>query len=325
VTGRLAAAAALQEQRFRRLAPRTVVLTGPASPEDREYHRRSEQDSLSHHDLCAALERLGARQVDLIDISASDHWFEGLREADLAVINLHGQPGEDGSVQGLLRLTGVPFAGSEVEASVIGLNKFLAKAVAISAGIRTPDFFTLTDGVIAHRGPPPAGELICKPLRGGSSIGTFLLSGSDGFPREGEWIVEQFLPGVDVTVMVLEDSGQPIALPAVALQHRGRFYGTEGKLAPADGFKAVAHRPPQLAKALDQCQAMAETIHRQIGARHLSRCDFVVCRGEPYLLEINTVPGISRISNAAECAYAAGLTYDNFVALILGPALPAVP
>jgi D-alanine-D-alanine ligase len=235
-------------------------------------------------------------------------------------VNMHGEPGEDGTLQGWLRFHRIPFVGSDVEASVVGLNKHLTKLVADAAGVRTPAYHLVSDGrpVGGGRVAPLS---IRKPLRGGSSLGVARMTPADLPPVPGDWLVEEYLAGDDATVTVV-DADRPVALPGVVLGHLGEIYGIEAKMAAPAVGKALAARPAGLRAALADCERLAVTMHTRIGARHVSRSDFRISDGAAYFLEINTIPGLSAVSNAAECAYSAGLTYEDLVALVVGPALP---
>lgn len=267
------------------------------------------------------MRRLGASCVRVINVVESPAWHADLDDVDLTLVNLHGEPGEDGTIQGWYEVHGKHFVGSRVEACVIGLNKYLTKLVAGSLGIRTPAYTLVVNGVPVAGDAALSGDRICKPLRGGSSIAVSLLSAVDPIPKHGEWLIEEFLRGDDVTVTVVEMAGRPVALPAVVLRHPGQFYDLDAKVTAGKGHRAIVERPSHMISLLEECERAAVALHARIGARHLSRCDFVVSAGVPHLLETNTTPGISAASNAAECAYAAGLSYDDFVALIIGAAL----
>src|SRR2546430_9099820 len=127
-----------------RIAPRVAVLSGPVSAEDRAYYGVRPEGARSHHGLAAALSRLGA-SVRVIDMAESG-WRAELHGYDLACINLHGTPGEDGTVQGWLELSGIRYVGSGVEASAIGLNKYVTKLLAGAEGIRTAPYSVVCDG-----------------------------------------------------------------------------------------------------------------------------------------------------------------------------------
>jgi D-alanine-D-alanine ligase len=318
VSTALIRAADRQRRRIKDAAPHVVVLYGPASSEDRAYFVRTPPEARSWHDLCDVLHDLGARRVDPVDVTTGPGWTDAARAADLVVVNLHGEPGEDGTVQGLLARLGVAFVGSSVEASVVALNKVLTKLVARAAAVRTPDAAVVADGLVTHRvGPLPPGEVVVKPIRGGSSLGVARLGPGQRWPDRGTWLVERYVHGTDVTVTVVEDDGRPVPLGAVVLEHAGDVYDADGKL----GARARCTRPAELLPALAECETAAAAVHRLIGARHVSRSDFVVAGGRAWFLEINTLPGLSRISNAAESAHAAGLSYEDFLALVVGGAL----
>jgi D-alanine-D-alanine ligase len=310
-------AAQEQRRRIEEAAPRVVVLHGAASDEDAAYVRRTPSEALSWHDVCAVLQNLGAQRVDAVDVMATDDWPEGLPQADLVVVNMHGAPGEDGSVQGLLQSLDVAFVGSPMEASAVGLNKALTKLVARAGGIPTPEAVVVDGGRVTQRLGELTGDVVVKPLRGGSSLGISRRDASSPWPERGSWLVERYIPGVDVTVTVVEDGGRPRPLTAVVLDHGGTLYDADVKLAG----RVDCTRRPDLLPALARCEVMAADVHRLVGARDISRADFVISDGTPWFLEINTMPGLSRVSNAAESAYAAGLSYEDLWALVVAPAL----
>jgi D-alanine-D-alanine ligase len=314
--------AARQRLRLAELAPRIAILCGPASPEDRVYFEATDEPSRSYHHLASSLTRLGAAQVRIIDITTTPAWLAEVDGCDVVVINLHGEPGEDGTIQGCLQLSGIRFLGSRCEASAIGLNKYLTKLMAISAGVPTPAYAIVRDGErIAGDAGLTRGDWIRKPMRGGSSMDVSRIAGWHDIPPRGEWMIEEFRPGHDVTVTVVELAGRPFALPAVELRHPGEIFDMDAKMRASAVAPAVAARPTELLGCLAECERLALRMHTALGARHLSRCDFMISNGSPYFLEINTIPGISAKSLAAECAQAAGLDYDDFMALLLGAAM----
>ena len=319
--------AGIRRLRLLGCSPRIAVLSGPASSEDRLYYSVADPDLLSHHDIAASLRRLGAAQVDILDLSTGPGWTAGLPAYDLVVVNLHGQPGEDGSIQGLLQTLGIPFVGSPVEASVIGLNKLLTKLLAQQADVRTPRFGT-HGSTMGGRCPDNlcSGERIAKRLRGGSSIDMLRLGPREPPPPQADWLVEEYVDGADATVTVVEGAGDVLALPAVVLDFdhsRGHgSYDTDAKLLRPRADRARGVRPAEMGAALAECERIAATMHTAVGARHISRCDFRVRDGEAYFLEINTLPGLSAVSNCTECAHAGGLSYDDLIALVVGAALP---
>jgi D-alanine-D-alanine ligase len=170
-----------------------------------------------------------------------------------------------------------------------------------------------------------SGERIAKRLRGGSSIEMLRLGPGELPPTHADWIVEEYVEGADATVTVVEGAGDALALPAVVLDHvHGHGpYDNDAKLLRPRADRARGVRPAGMAAALAECERIAATMHTAVGARHISRCDFRVRDGEAYFLEINTLPGLSGVSNCTECAHAGGLSYDDLIALVVGAALPS--
>jgi D-alanine-D-alanine ligase len=318
----LAACVGARRKILQARAPRTALLTGPASPEDQHYFARTDPQRLSQLDIAAALGRLEVPAVSVIDISAGPRWIGQLDNIDLVIINLHGAPGEDGSVQGVLQELGLPFVGSSIEASVVGLNKFLCKLMAQHVLVPTPGFRMSGPTAIGSSAGPGDGPraLVAKPLRGGGSMGIRTLERGDTAPPDGEWIIEDLVAGTDVTVTVIDGLGGPLALPAVVLDHGPGMYDEEAKMRSRED-RARGLRPAGLRPALARSEQLAVRMHRALQARHISRSDFVVHGDEVYFLEINTIPGLSSGSNCMECAHAAGLNYDDLIALVVGAAL----
>ncbi len=309
--------------RVSRAAPAVVILSGPASAEDRIYFDRTSAAARSSIDIAAGIERLGASTITMIDITETPRWYDLLEGTDLVIINLHGSPGEDGTIQGLLRTRSIPFLGSDLEASVLALNKYLTKLVARDTDVPTPRFTRALPGQPEGGADlPDGGDRIWKPLRGGSSLATHVLPpGVRPSEEDEEWLVEEFLDGVDVTVAVVEVEGAAAALPAVVLRHGGRIYDLDTKVPTSRAGSAVAARPPELAQVMRKCEDHAVRMHLALGAAHVSRSDFVIHDGEPFFLELNTMPGLSAVSNVTECAAAAGLDYADLLALVVGAAL----
>jgi D-alanine-D-alanine ligase len=300
---------------IREAHPTVAILVGAVSTEDQAYlsvHGRSP----SADDVRRALDKLEA-PATIIDVAAEPRWRDICAACDLVVVNMHGSPGEDGTIQAVLADRGVPFVGAGVEASVLALNKYTTKLIARDRGIATPDF-----RLAGSIGPRLPGDRMCKPVRGGSSLGIVRLSESDHDPADGDWLVEAFVHGADATVTVVEHGSRPLALPGVVLAHQRPYYDATAKLSADPDLHAKALRPASLTALLTECEDMATTMHAALGARHVSRSDFVLTDDKVYFLELNTMPGLSAISNTAVCASEAGLSHEDLIALIVAPALP---
>lgn len=267
--------------------------------------------------------------------------FERLLEAaagrDAAFLNLHGQPGEDGLVQALLERIGCPYQGSGPAGSFLALNKAAAKALFRRAGLRVPP------GVFLPRRPPAGWSpelrfpLFVKSTTGGSSLDLFrardeaeLKAALDALFGAGqEVLIEEMLAGREVTCGVLDvgDRG-PEALPPVLIVPRRDFFDYHDKYAP-DGAAELCPAPlPD--EALERVRDAACTAHRCLGLAGYSRADFILTPdNELYLLEVNTLPGMTAASLVPKEAAALGMDFGELLEKLLadairrrGPVLP---
>ncbi|CAB1129960.1 D-alanine--D-alanine ligase [Candidatus Hydrogenisulfobacillus filiaventi] len=262
-----------------------------------------------------------------------------LADVDLAFLALHGTFGEDGTIQGFLETLGVPYTGSGRLASALAMDKVMAKRVFRQAGLPVAAEILVDratwqadrSGVLAAvtaLGPVVA----IKPNVGGSSVGVSRAEG-EAAAAEGlaaalavapAALVEPWLDGAEITVAVLEDAdGEPRPLPPVAIRpRRGRFFDFASKY-ETGGADEICPAPLDPADA-ESLGALALEAHRALGARGLSRADFILTPGGPVLLEVNTLPGLTPNSLLPKAAAAAGLPFPRLVDRIVQRALAAV-
>jgi D-alanine-D-alanine ligase len=276
-----------------------------------------------------ALESLGHR-VTRIDMGRDV--AERLREAapDVVFNALHGTPGEDGTVQGLMDLMGLRYTHSGVETSVIAIDKELTKMVLVPRGIRMPKG-EMVESESLHEADPMPRPYVLKPVNEGSSVGVAIVTkdGNYGDPIgrevEGPWkrfprlLAEPFIRGRELTVAVLGDE----ALAVTELLPVAGFYDYDAKY--TEGLTkhvCPAEIPAEIAEA---AMRMALEAHRGLGCRGCSRSDFRWDdeKGEEglYLLEVNTQPGMTPLSLVPEQARCRGLGYEALVQRILEEAL----
>jgi len=252
---------------------------------------------------------------------------------ELAVNALHGRGGEDGAIQGLLEILGIPYTGSGVLASAIGMSKVMTKRVLEACGIPTPAYSVLRSSRSAEAGARglPAGfkcPVVVKPSCEGSTIGVTIVESPAGvagayaeaFRHGGEILVEEYIPGHEVTAGILEDA----ALPLVEIVPKEAFYDYKAKYTKgATDYIVPARLPEEVTRTV---QRLALKTHRAIGCRGCTRVDFrVTPDGRPFVLEINTVPGMTETSLLPKAAAADGISYDQLVAQIVRSALqPAI-
>ena len=252
-------------------------------------------------------------------------------KVEVAFLALHGRFGEDGTIQGLLELLDIPYTGSGVLASALGMHKVCAKKVVRESGVPTPDFYQIGQASAAEeaeRAMAVVGlPLMFKPVQEGSSLGvakiktpeSLAAAVAEGRERFGEVFVEAFVEGVEVTVGVIQQADGPLALPILELVPKNEFYDYEAKYTHGmTEFIMPARLAPDVYL---RTQELAVAAFRAIGCRGFGRVDFMVAGGTPFFTEINTLPGMTDLSDLPAQAAAAGISYAELVETILLTAL----
>ena len=257
--------------------------------------------------------------------------------ADIVFIALHGKYGEDGTVQGLLESFGIPYTGSGVLASALGMDKPRSLGIFREAGLTAPDFLIVKKGerfgdqAIASLVRRFSLPFVVKPANHGSSIGVAIVRDSKKIPQaireasrySDEVIAQKYVRGRELTCGVLElPSGKLFTLPPIEIVPKyGDFYDYESKY--ADGGSEHLIPPPGLApRMLRDLQKAARTAHQSLGCRGMSRTDFILGEdGIFYVLEINTIPGMTSTSLLPQAAAAAGISFPKLLDMIIVSAL----
>jgi D-alanine-D-alanine ligase len=287
------------------------VLMGGLSGE-REVSLRSGRNCLR------ALLRSGYRAVDIDALRDVGTRIEKAG-VDVAFLALHGRYGEDGTIQGLLEVMGIPYTGSGVLASALGMNKVAAKKVVAASGLPTPAYCEMA-AAEAVLGLP----VMLKPVQEGSSLGVSkcktvgqlesdLEAGWAGF---GKMFAERFVPGMEITVGVIERDGRLEALPILQLVPKNEFYDYQAKYTEGmTEFILPARLEPDV---YAEAQRAAVAVFEAIGCRGYSRVDMMVDReGVSWFVEVNTLPGMTELSDLPAQARAAGISYEQLVETIL--------
>ena len=277
--------------------------------------------SLRSGKACAeALARLGYR-VTRIDVGRDIAAVLGTVKPDVALNVLHGRPGEDGTLQGMLEILAIPYSHSGVMASALAMQKDVAKELFRAAGVPVPEGLVASrfEAAKAHLLAPP---YVVKPVAEGSSVGVFIVAAEHAHPPQEltrhDWpygdrvIVEKFIPGRELTCAVMGDEALGVIeiLPAVG------FYNYQAKYAPG-GSKHLL--PAPVSPIVYQLtRRLALTAHRALGCRGVSRADFrfddrVEGTGGLVCLEVNTQPGMTETSLVPELAAHAGISFDELV------------
>ncbi|WP_432198293.1 D-alanine--D-alanine ligase family protein [Streptomyces sp. bgisy027] len=310
---------------------RVALIYGPVSAEDRLYHSKCPVEQRSVTALGAALEEIGVRWK-VLDPCEPDFIID-LAGYDVALSNLHGPYGEDGRLQGLLDYLRVPYCGSGVGASAVAADKILCKRVMLTLGVPTPGWHVWSGGPVTWNGHP----LMVKPPFGGSSVGMSLVRNPADLPAaltdaagdEGsDVLVEEYVAGTPLTVGLLElPGGSVVVCPPLATEAaEADFYDAETKL-DVDARGAVIVRAAELEpEVLDQVTGYVRTVWDGLGLRGSARIDFILTAdGDPFVLEVNSTPGMSRDSNFAVGAAMVGLTHTDVVLAMLHEALARPP
>ncbi|MGI8945310.1 MAG: D-alanine--D-alanine ligase family protein [Thermoleophilaceae bacterium] len=280
-----------------------------------------------------ALERLGHEVVPIdvgIDLIAT------LREcgADAAFVALHGRDGEDGTVQELLEILGIPYTGSGILACSRAVDKVLTKHLLIEAGIPTPEFFAFNQTAFGELGAAkalPAIEqrlefpIVVKPSSQGSALGIRFAAAPEDVPGalvaafsyDGKVLLERHIEGRDLAVSVLEGPGGAQALPIVEAVPRGEdFYDFEARYEIGrTSFVCPAELP---AETSERAHELALRTYRLLGCRGFGRVDLMLDGGgELFVLEANPIPGLTETSLLPQAAEAAGIGFDELVSRIL--------
>jgi D-alanine-D-alanine ligase len=276
--------------------------------------------SLRSGKACAdALERSGY-QVSRVDVDRDVAATLRARKPDVALNVLHGRPGEDGTLQGLLEVLGIPYSHSGVLASALAMKKDTAKSILSSAGVPVPG------GVVAarkeaakrHLLPPP---YVIKPVAEGSSVGVFIVREDHKHPPQeltrADWVfgdqvlVEPYISGKELTCAVMGDKvfGVIEIVPTV------KFYDYEAKYAPG-GSKHLLPAPIA-ADVYREVQRLSLAAHQALGCRGVTRSDFRFDDGLGakglFCLEVNTQPGMTETSLVPELAAHAGISFEELV------------
>ncbi len=259
--------------------------------------------------------------------------------ADIVFIALHGPYGEDGTVQDILENEKIPYTGTGVKESALAMNKFLSTRLLKEAGISVPltKLFTKADWEekpafvlqqIQHYFGYP---IVVKPNQNGSSVGVTIVKNSEGltsafneaFNVGREALIQEFIAGRELTCGVI-DSGFPGSefpiLPTEIIPKTSHFFDYRAKYEP--GASEEITPPPNLPEAaIKKVQSVAKNVHRILGCRGFSRTDMILNKaGELFVLEINTIPGLTNESLLPKAALASGIMFSALLDKIINAA-----
>ncbi|MBQ8460236.1 D-alanine--D-alanine ligase [bacterium] len=299
-----------------------AVLCGGMSSEA-EVSRRSGKGCYN------ALQRLGYKNSELVEVDKNigNKLKEG--KFDYAYNALHGKYGEDGCIQGLLEILQIPYTGCGVMASAVCMNKEYTKRI-----LSTCKDIPLAKSAFVRKGEDVMEKtkdlkfpVITKPVSEGSSFGMTKVNTREELPKaytdaikyNDDVLIEEFINGVFVTVGVLEKDGKNFATEILEIRPKNEWYDFEAKYTPGMSDFIL---PANLSKELtEKTKEIAVKSHEITGCRGVSRVDFMISNdGIPYVIEINTSPGMTDTSDLPAQSKVMGISYDDLVQIILNGA-----
>lgn len=297
-----------------------AVLMGGRSLE-REFSIKSGQR------VSNALKKLGHNVIKLdIDESIVDNLNS--EKIDLAYIALHGKDGEDGTIQEILEVLNIPYTGPGVYPNVLSFDKIISKQIFMSLGIPTPPFYFLNTSSFRELGSSKLLPLIAKkiglpmvvkPSAQGSALGIRIVNDKESIPEaiisalsySKKVILEKFIDGVELAVSII--GKKPRILPAVEIVPKKKFFDFESRSKTGETEYFV---PARISASSDKkVKEVAMAVHNALKCTKLSRVDIIMDRKEeiPYVLELNTSPGMTDTSLLPMSAEAAGLSFEELV------------
>lgn len=300
---------------------KVAVLMGGASAE------REVSLTMSGPGVLKALQSQG---VDAIAFDPSERGLHELKDLNVSrcFVALHGRGGEDGTVQGALELLGIPYTGSGVMASAIGMDKIMTKRVWVAEGLPTPRWISLRSDDLAidriRTVPDQLGlPVFVKPPHEGSSMGASKVMGYSQMQEavnlaakyDSEVLCEEFIEGPELTCPVLGEGDDAIALPVIEIRAKGE-YDYQNKYFTDTTEYLIGKLP---AEVQAEVQALVLRAYKSLGCRGWGRADLMLRKsdGKAFLLEMNTSPGMTSHSLVPMSAAAAGLSYEQLCLWLL--------
>ena len=292
-----------------------AVLCGGMSSE-REVSLRSGKNCL------AALHRLGYKNAEIIDVS--ENVMNDLKGFEYAYNTLHGKYGEDGCIQGVLEILKIPYTGCGVMSSAICMNKEYTKRVMQTANLPLiKSIYLLPNENPVEKVMNLEYPLMVKPASEGSSFGMakvncdgeLIVAVENARKYNADILIEEYLVGICATVGVLEKDGKPFATEILELRPKNEWYDFEAKY--TKGMTEFI-LPAELSEEMTQkVKDYAIEAFKACGCSGVSRVDFLIVKDIPYILEVNTNPGMTDTSDLPAQAKVCGIDYDNLVLMIL--------
>lgn len=252
------------------------------------------------------------------------------KKVDVVFIAMHGKYGEDGTIQGMLDLAGVKYTGSGVLASSIAMNKTMFRKLMVSENLPIPKFIQINKNYDIKEIAKKLGKFpyFIKPVGGGSSVGASIANNLFELKKsldlalkyDKDVLVDEYIKGQEVTCAIIDDK-KLIALPVIEIKSfKGKFFDYESKYKESGSEEIV---PAKISKNLTKkIQDLSIQVFEVLGCSDFGRVDFILKDNrEPIILEINTIPGLTRMSLLPKAAKAAGISYSKLLDIIINNAI----
>jgi D-alanine-D-alanine ligase len=259
-------------------------------------------------------------EVIPITLDSKEELIDKVKGIDMAFLALHGKFGEDGTVQGILEMLNIPYTGCGVLSSAMCMDKDITKRLIKAEKIKTADWINVknTDDIdyeiIEKMGYP----VVVKPNSGGSSVATFIIKDkseilnavAEGLKYDSEVMIEKYIKGDEITCCILKGK----MLPVLAIKPRSSFFDYTAKYADGGADEFIVELEENLHKKVEY---MALKCYELLKCSVYARVDLIVQDGEPYVLEINTLPGMTKNSLFPKSARGVGISFSQLLDLII--------
>lgn len=260
-----------------------------------------------------ALIRKGYKNTVLIDVDWNITEVLLKEKPDFCFIALHGKYGEDGTIQGVLEMMRIPYNGSGIAASAISFDKVLSKSIFKFYNLPTPNYTVYKDEI-----EPPFLPCVVKPAREGSTIGITIVKEENQFKPaieeakkyDNKILIEEFISGKELTISIIDE----IILPMIWIKPVKGFYDYESKY--TKGMTEYLFETELSLEEENYVKNIAKKAYDAVGCLSAARVDIIFNGKEAYILEVNTLPGMTETSLLPNSARKAGMSYDDLVELI---------
>lgn len=273
---------------------------------------------LSGREICKSLDSEKYEIIE-ITINSEDEVMEKVRGVDFAFIALHGSFGEDGRVQAILENLKIPYSGSGVLSSALCMDKNLTKKLFKVENILTPKWFLVKDNDFKFKSVESLGfPLVVKPNSGGSSIGTFIVKDekelrkavAEALSYDKEVLIEEYLEGEEITCCILNGK----LLPIIGILPKGEFFNFSSKYDAGGAEEIIVSFPKDVTEKITK---IVETCWDVFKLKSYARIDMIIKRGKIYVLEINTLPGMTANSLFPKSAKGCGISFAELLNKII--------